>query len=117
MGKYRTQITAFRVDSLLQRLKQRVAQIPPIDSDLSHRTLRITELLKELRGYLLTTVRAWSHFVGPHGDINYFLDHAAQGAGKSMENIRDNFAELASLDEKLVFLTSFLTESGEIVSD
>jgi hypothetical protein len=88
---------------------------------LSHTQLadcvtRITMLIIRLRDVLSETIRAWTKFNGPHGDIAYFSDLTNERAVAAIANIRDAFEDLTGLEQKLKSMESCCKELAEAVS-
>lgn len=69
--------------------------------ELSETTRRITTLLVRLREQLAETNRAWTKFIGKHGDIAYFSDLSDRMAGEAIDSLRDNFEDLVGFEQKI----------------
>tara|TARA_R110002003_G_scaffold13_16_gene958 strand:+ start:5818 stop:6615 length:798 start_codon:yes stop_codon:yes gene_type:complete len=75
-----------------------------------------TQLLSQIQESLSATHEVWSRFDGFHGDIAYLSDLRDVVAITAIDGIRDAFADLARLRNRLVFVEKTCKEATRIVS-
>ena len=75
-----------------------------------NRTLKIIDLLQNLRGILSAKVEAWKSFFAARGDILYFsmseVESISRNARRSLQAISRTFEKLEIYLKKLVFLNN-----------
>ncbi|KAF1950726.1 hypothetical protein CC80DRAFT_576750 [Byssothecium circinans] len=77
-------------------------------------TVRTITFLHKLRQQLIVSIRTWKRFDSPNGDKNFFRDMDDQNVEFALVSMRDSFAEMTGLKEKLNFLIQSCKESANI---
>ena len=76
----------------------------------------VQSLLLEIRQQFLATTRAWNTFSAPNGDIAYFTDIRENDIIQiALQEIRDSFAELKLMEQRLEMLAERFEESAKMV--
>jgi hypothetical protein len=74
------------------------------------------QLLRRVRCYTSTAIRAWKEFSARDGDMRFLNNHRDNKTRISLNKMRESFFNLAVLEEKLVALDKTCEESAKIVS-